>query len=110
DPTLGAGAKTFYPGAARPGQLAAAATKARGGAGPTKGYYDGSPYSGPAYDPGWDWDIATGGFGGPATALTIDGARTTPTQLANGYSERFSKPDAAAALAFAKALGISGPA
>ncbi len=113
DPTLGVNSKTFYPGAARLDKLAAATKKALGGTAPTKVYYDSSLYTGPVYEPGWDSDIPTGGFGGPATALTIDGARTAPKQLDNGYSERFSKPDAAAALAFAKALGVKstpGPA
>ncbi|WP_373312354.1 D-alanyl-D-alanine carboxypeptidase/D-alanyl-D-alanine endopeptidase [Asanoa siamensis] len=108
DPTLGVNAKTFYPGAARLDKLAAATKKALGDTKPTKVYYDSSLYSGPVYEPGWDSDIPTGGFGGPSTALAVDGARKAPTQLGNGYSERSSKPDAAAALAFAKALGVSG--
>ncbi|GIF65144.1 D-alanyl-D-alanine carboxypeptidase [Asanoa ishikariensis] len=108
DPTLGVNSKTFYPGAARLDKLAAATKKALGGTAPTKVYYDSSLFSGPVYEPGWDSDIPTGGFGGPSTALTVDGARTTPKQLDNGYSERFSKPDEAAAKAFAKALGVGG--
>ncbi|MDG4822400.1 D-alanyl-D-alanine carboxypeptidase/D-alanyl-D-alanine-endopeptidase [Asanoa sp. WMMD1127] len=108
DPTLGANGKSFYPGAARLDRLAAATKKALGGTAPTKVYYDSSLYSGPVYEPGWDSDIPTGGFGGPSTALMIDGARKTPTESANHYSERTSKPDLAAAQAFAKALGVSG--
>ncbi|MEV0716207.1 D-alanyl-D-alanine carboxypeptidase/D-alanyl-D-alanine-endopeptidase [Asanoa sp. NPDC050611] len=108
DPTLGANAKSFYPGAARLDRLAAATKKALGGTKPTKVWYDSSLYSGPVYEPGWDSDIPTGGFGGASTALTIDGARKSPTEEANHYSERSSKPDLAAAQAFAKALGVSG--
>ena len=108
DPTLAASGDTFYPSAARLDKLAAATKKALGGTAPTKVYYDSSLYSGPVYGPGWDADIPTGGFGGPATALTIDGARTTTKKSANGYAERYPKPDEAAAKAFAKALGVAG--
>ncbi|GIF58093.1 D-alanyl-D-alanine carboxypeptidase [Asanoa iriomotensis] len=108
DPTLGADAKGFYPGAARLDRLATATKKALGATKPTKVYYDSSLFSGPVYEPGWDADIPTGGFGGPSTALMIDGARKTPTESDNHYSERSSKPDLAAAQAFAKALGVGG--
>jgi D-alanyl-D-alanine carboxypeptidase/D-alanyl-D-alanine-endopeptidase (penicillin-binding protein 4) len=107
DPTLGANAKSFDPGAARLDRLAAATKKALGRT-PTKVWYDSSLYSGPVSEPGWDPDIPTGGFGGPSTALAIDGARKSPTEEANHYSARSSKPDLAAAQAFAKALGVSG--
>ena len=107
DPTLAVNANGFYPGAARLDKLAAAVKTALGGTPPTKVFYDGSLYSGPVYEPGWDDDIPTGGFGGPATALTIDGARTSVKKTDNGYAVRYAKPDAAAAQAFAKALGVT---
>ncbi|MEV4623455.1 D-alanyl-D-alanine carboxypeptidase/D-alanyl-D-alanine-endopeptidase [Asanoa sp. NPDC049573] len=108
DPTLAVNGDSFYGGAARLDKLAAATKKALGGTAPTKVYYDSSLYSGPVYGPGWDADIPTGGFGGPATALTINGARISTKKSSNGYAERYAKPDEAAAKAFAKALGVSG--
>ena len=108
DPTLAVNSDSFYGGAARLDKLAAATKKALGGTAPTKVYYDSSLYSGSVYGPGWDSDIPTGGFGGPATALTINGARISTKKSSNGYAERYAKPDEAAAKAFAKALGVSG--
>ena len=108
DPTLAVDRGDTYRGAARLDDLAAQVKQKLGTTRPTRVLVDPSVFTGSTLGPGWDSDIPTGGFGGPATALTIDGARTAPKQLDNGYSERFSKPDAAAALAFAKALGVNG--
>ena len=108
DPTLSIDANGFYPGAARLDRLAAATRAALGGVAPTKVYYDSSLFSGPVYEPGWDSDIPTGGFGGPTTALMTNGARISVKKTSNGYAERYSKPDEAAAQLFAKALGVAG--
>jgi serine-type D-Ala-D-Ala carboxypeptidase/endopeptidase (penicillin-binding protein 4) len=109
DPTMTYGPTGFYPGAARLDQLAAQVKAALGGQTPTKLIYDGSLYEGPASAPGWDADAAVGPFGAKATALAVDGARTSPKRPKDVHTgqDRSAQPDRAAAIAFAKALGIS---
>ncbi|MBQ1050998.1 D-alanyl-D-alanine carboxypeptidase/D-alanyl-D-alanine-endopeptidase [Micromonospora sp. C51] len=104
DPTLAAGPKGFYPGAANLTDLADQVRKALGGVVPKRVVVDSSRYSGPVYEPGWDDDIPTGGYGGAITALMLDGARTNP-KAGPGWAERVAEPDLVAGRAFAKLLG-----
>ncbi|WP_307854423.1 D-alanyl-D-alanine carboxypeptidase/D-alanyl-D-alanine-endopeptidase [Micromonospora sp. C31] len=112
DPTLAVDRKGFYPGAARLDDLAAQVRDALGGAKPTKVTVDSSLYSGPVFEPGWDDDIPTGGYGGAITALMTDGARSDVTRAkkdgadGNHWAERVSRPDLAAGRAFARLLGV----
>lgn len=109
DPTLAGGKTGYYPGAARLDVLAEQVRKALGGTAPTKVIVDGSLYSGPAHEPGWDSDIPTGGYGGTISALMIDGARNDP-KSGQGYAERSAEPELAAGRAFAAALGLPASA
>lgn len=110
DPTLTAGAGGTYPGAARLDELARATKDALGGVAPTRVVYDVSLYSGDApFGPGWDADVPTGGYGGPITALMLDGARTNPRQR-SGQGARLAQPDLFAAQTFARLLGVPGGA
>ncbi|WP_433388350.1 D-alanyl-D-alanine carboxypeptidase/D-alanyl-D-alanine endopeptidase [Micromonospora sp. KLBMP9576] len=112
DPTLAVDKKGFYPGAARLDDLAGQVRDALGGTKPTKVTVDSSLYSGPVFEPGWDDDIPTGGYGGPITALMTDGARSDVTRArkdhaaGNHWAERVSQPDLAAGRAFARLLGV----
>ncbi|MEH0969812.1 D-alanyl-D-alanine carboxypeptidase/D-alanyl-D-alanine-endopeptidase [Micromonospora sp. CPCC 205546] len=112
DPTLAVDRKGFYPGAARLDDLAAQVRDALGGTKPTKVTVDSSLYSGPVFEPGWDDDIPTGGYGGAITALMTDGARSDVTRAkkdeaaGNHWAERVSQPDLAAGRAFARLLGV----
>ncbi|SBT52590.1 D-alanyl-D-alanine carboxypeptidase / D-alanyl-D-alanine-endopeptidase (penicillin-binding protein 4) [Micromonospora narathiwatensis] len=116
DPTLAVDKNGFYPGAARLDDLAAQVRKALGGTAPTKVTVDSSLFSGPVYEPGWDSDIPTGGFGAAITALTTDAARADPAGArknfdeAHGAAERVPQPDLTAGRRFAKLLGLSGAA
>jgi D-alanyl-D-alanine carboxypeptidase/D-alanyl-D-alanine-endopeptidase (penicillin-binding protein 4) len=105
DPTLAVGGTGSYSGAARLDKLATQVKQALGGTAPTKVIYDTSLFSGPVFEPGWDADIPTGGFGGAITALMTDGARLNPKQ-ATGFAPRTGTPDVAAARSFAKQLGL----
>ncbi|MEV6970764.1 D-alanyl-D-alanine carboxypeptidase/D-alanyl-D-alanine-endopeptidase [Hamadaea sp. NPDC051192] len=111
DPTLTAGATGYYPGAGRLDQLAAQVKTALGGKSPTKLIYDTSIYTGSSIAEGWDDDAAVGPYGARTTALAIDGARTSPKRPKNiddlhAGQARSAQPDKAAALAFAKLLGV----
>ncbi|MEU2613298.1 D-alanyl-D-alanine carboxypeptidase/D-alanyl-D-alanine-endopeptidase [Micromonospora sp. NPDC007271] len=116
DPSLAVDKNGFYPGAARLDDLAGQVRKALGGTAPTKVTVDSSLFSGPVYEPGWDDDIPTGGFGAPITALTTDAARKDPERArknfdeAHGAAERVPQPDLTAGRQFAKLLGLSGDA
>ncbi|MFU8852736.1 D-alanyl-D-alanine carboxypeptidase/D-alanyl-D-alanine-endopeptidase [Micromonospora sp. SL1-18] len=116
DPTLAVDKNGFYPGAARLDDLAGQVRKALGGTAPTKVTVDSSLFSGPVYEPGWDSDIPTGGFGAAITALTTDAARKDPEEArknfddTHGAAERVPKPDLTAGRQFAKLLGLSGDA
>ncbi|MCX4389051.1 D-alanyl-D-alanine carboxypeptidase/D-alanyl-D-alanine-endopeptidase [Micromonospora peucetia] len=116
DPTLAVDKKGFYPGAARLDDLAGQVRDALGGTKPTKVTVDSSLYSGPVFEPGWDDDIPTGGYGGPITALMTDGARSDVTRAkkdeaaGNHWAERVSQPDLAAGRAFARLLGVPADA
>jgi serine-type D-Ala-D-Ala carboxypeptidase/endopeptidase (penicillin-binding protein 4) len=105
DPTLSAGASGTYPGAARLDQLAKQVKTALGGAAPTRVIVDSTLFPGPAFEPSWDPDVPTGGFGAATTALMINGARINP-KITRGWAERYSQPDLAAGQAFARALGL----
>jgi len=105
DPTLSIDDTGFYPGAARLDVLAAATRTALGDTAPTKVLIDSSLFSGPAFGPGWDDDIPTGGYAAAITALMVDGARTDPA-AAKGWAPRSAAPDLAAGRAFARALGL----
>ncbi|MFG3700413.1 D-alanyl-D-alanine carboxypeptidase/D-alanyl-D-alanine-endopeptidase [Micromonospora sp. NPDC047620] len=112
DPTLAVDKKGFYPGAARLDDLASQVRTALGGTEPTKVTVDSSLYSGPVYEPGWDEDIPTGGYGGAITALMTDGARSDVPRAkkddaaGNHWAERVEQPDLAAGRAFARLLGV----
>ncbi|GGM31473.1 D-alanyl-D-alanine carboxypeptidase/D-alanyl-D-alanine endopeptidase [Micromonospora yangpuensis] len=116
DPTLAVDDDGFYPGAARLDELAEQVRQALGGVAATKVIVDSSLYSGPKYEPGWDDDIPTGGYGGAVTALMTDGARKDPVRArkdlaaGNGGAERVPEPDLAAGRAFARLLGVPGDA
>ncbi|WP_436798957.1 D-alanyl-D-alanine carboxypeptidase/D-alanyl-D-alanine endopeptidase [Micromonospora fulviviridis] len=116
DPTLAVDKNGFYPGAARLDDLAAQVRKALGGTAPTKVTVDSSLFSGPLYEPGWDADIPTGGFGAAITALMTDGARRDAAEArrtaeaTNHAAERVPQPDLTAGRQFAKLLGLSGAA
>ncbi|GAA0378794.1 D-alanyl-D-alanine carboxypeptidase/D-alanyl-D-alanine-endopeptidase [Micromonospora gifhornensis] len=105
DPTLAAGAKGFYPGAASLKDLAEQVRTALGGMAPTRVVVDSSLYSGPRLEPGWDDDIPTGGYGAQMTALMLDGARKDP-KAGQGWAERVSQPDLTAGRTFARLLGV----
>ncbi|WP_442791658.1 D-alanyl-D-alanine carboxypeptidase/D-alanyl-D-alanine endopeptidase [Micromonospora sp. NBC_01813] len=105
DPTLAIDGAGFYSGAARLDELAAATRAALGGTTPTKVTIDASLFSGPAFGPGWDDDIPTGGYAAAITALMIDGGRTNP-KAGKGWAQRAAAPDLAAGRAFARALGL----
>nr|MDT0662635.1 D-alanyl-D-alanine carboxypeptidase/D-alanyl-D-alanine-endopeptidase [Micromonospora sp. DSM 115978] len=109
DPTLAINGTAFYAGAGRLDRLADQVTAALGGTAPTRVTVDASLYSGPVYEPGWDDDIPTGGFGAPITALMTDGARLDPKTKAKGPA-RSPNPDLAAGRSFAKALGLPASA
>ncbi|HEX5595325.1 MAG TPA: D-alanyl-D-alanine carboxypeptidase/D-alanyl-D-alanine-endopeptidase [Micromonosporaceae bacterium] len=104
DPTLAAGAKGAYAGAARIDQLAAQVQKALGGADVTKVTVDVSLFEGAVEGPGWDDDIFPNGCSAAITPLMIDGGRIN--QKAGSCVPRHSKPDITAGQAFAKALGL----
>ncbi|QLQ38319.1 D-alanyl-D-alanine carboxypeptidase/D-alanyl-D-alanine endopeptidase [Micromonospora robiginosa] len=117
DPTLAVDRKNaFYPGAARLDDLAAQVRTALGGTAPTKVIVDSSLFSGPVFEPGWDADIPTGGFGAAITALMTDGARTDPARArrtaeeTNHAADRVPDPDLTAGRQFAKLLGLGGSA
>ncbi|MEV6368660.1 D-alanyl-D-alanine carboxypeptidase/D-alanyl-D-alanine-endopeptidase [Micromonospora musae] len=116
DPTLAVDKNGFYPGAARLDDLARQVEQALGGAKPTKVIIDGSLYSGPGLEPGWDEDIPTGGYGSPITALMTDGARRDVPQAkrdheaGNHAAERVSEPDLTAGRAFARLFGLPNSA
>ncbi|MEU3453072.1 D-alanyl-D-alanine carboxypeptidase/D-alanyl-D-alanine-endopeptidase [Micromonospora sp. NPDC006766] len=116
DPTLAVDKNGFYPGAARLDDLAGQVRKALGGIAPTKVTVDSSLFSGPVYEPGWDSDIPTGGFGAAITALTTDAGRRDPVaarknfDATHGAAERVPQPDLTAGQQFAKLLGLSGAA
>ncbi|HZN20487.1 MAG TPA: D-alanyl-D-alanine carboxypeptidase/D-alanyl-D-alanine-endopeptidase [Micromonosporaceae bacterium] len=109
DPTLSAGAGGSYPGAGRLDDLARQVTQALGGVAPIRVSFDVSRFSGPAYGPGWDPDIATGGYAGPVTALMTDAGRVDPKDT-KGPALRHAAPDLATAQAFARALGLPATA
>jgi D-alanyl-D-alanine carboxypeptidase/D-alanyl-D-alanine-endopeptidase (penicillin-binding protein 4) len=109
DPTLAAGPAGTYPGAARLDELAAQVRQALGGTAPTKIIVDSTLFSGPVYGPSWDADIASAGYGAPASALMTDGARVDPKDL-TAPAERYQRPDIAAGQAFARALGLPSSA
>ncbi|WP_432984795.1 D-alanyl-D-alanine carboxypeptidase/D-alanyl-D-alanine endopeptidase [Dactylosporangium sp. CA-233914] len=102
DPTLAVFPTSYYPGAARLDDLAKQVKQALGDAAPTRVLYDNSVYTGPGIGPGWDEDATTGGSGAVMTPLMTEGGRTKSTK----YSDRYPQPDAQAAQAFAKALGV----
>lgn len=116
DPTLAVDGKGFYPGAARLDDLARQVKEALGGTAPTKVIVDSSLYSGPVYEPGWDDDIPTGGYGAAITALMTDGARRDVPQAKKDHengdhgAERVAQPDLAAGRAFARLLGLPASA
>ncbi|RLQ03767.1 D-alanyl-D-alanine carboxypeptidase/D-alanyl-D-alanine-endopeptidase [Micromonospora sp. BL1] len=116
DPTLAVDKNGFYPGAARLDDLAAQVRDALGGTAPTKVIVDSSLFSGPVFEPGWDADIPTGGFGAAITALMTDGARKNPAEArrtaeqTNHAAERVPQPDLTAGRQFAKLLGLTGGA
>ncbi|MFG1675668.1 D-alanyl-D-alanine carboxypeptidase/D-alanyl-D-alanine-endopeptidase [Micromonospora sp. NPDC049282] len=117
DPTLAVDRKNaFYPGAARLDDLAAQVRAALGGTAPTKVVVDSSLFSGPVFEPGWDPDIPTGGFGAAITALMTDGARKDPARArrtaeeTNHAADRVPEPDLTAGRQFARLLGLSGSA
>ncbi|SBT63812.1 D-alanyl-D-alanine carboxypeptidase / D-alanyl-D-alanine-endopeptidase (penicillin-binding protein 4) [Micromonospora sediminicola] len=116
DPTLAVDKNGFYPGAARLDALAAQVRDALGGTAPTKVIVDSSLFSGPVFEPGWDADIPTGGFGAAITALMTDGARKDPAlarrtaEETNHAAERVPQPDLTAGRQFAKLLGLTGGA
>ncbi|MGW0504722.1 D-alanyl-D-alanine carboxypeptidase/D-alanyl-D-alanine endopeptidase [Micromonospora sp. NPDC003241] len=105
DPSLSAGGKGFYTGAASLESLAEQVRTALGGTPPTSVVVDSSLYPGPVFGPGWDDDIPTGGYGGAITALMLDGARKDP-KAGRGWAERVPEPDLTAGRAFAKLLGV----
>ncbi|MEU6022483.1 D-alanyl-D-alanine carboxypeptidase/D-alanyl-D-alanine-endopeptidase [Micromonospora sp. NPDC047134] len=105
DPTLAAGAKGFYPGAASLKDLAEQVRTALGGTAPTRVLVDSSLYSGPRLEPGWDEDIPTGGYGAQMTALMLDGARKDP-KAGEGWAERVTQPELVAGRTFARLLGV----
>ncbi|MCI4063142.1 D-alanyl-D-alanine carboxypeptidase/D-alanyl-D-alanine-endopeptidase [Micromonospora sp. R77] len=116
DPTLAVDGHGFYPGAARLDDLAAQVRTALGGTAPARVTVDSSLFTGPVYEPGWDADIPTGGFGAPITALMTDGARRDPETArktqdqTNHAAERVPQPDLAAGRQFARLLGLTGDA
>ncbi|WP_229706441.1 D-alanyl-D-alanine carboxypeptidase/D-alanyl-D-alanine endopeptidase [Micromonospora sonchi] len=105
DPTLAAGAKGFYPGAASLKDLAGQVRTALGGTTPTRVVVDASLYPGPVHEPGWDEDIPTHGYGAAVTALMLDGARKDP-KATQGWAERVPQPELTAGRAFARLLGV----
>ncbi|MGN9910699.1 D-alanyl-D-alanine carboxypeptidase/D-alanyl-D-alanine endopeptidase [Phytohabitans sp. LJ34] len=109
DATLSAGATGTYAGAGRLDQLAKQVKTALGGAAPTRVVVDSTLFTGPAFEPSWDPDVPTGGFGAATTALMTNGARVNP-KITHGYAERYSQPDLAAGQAFARALGLKASA
>ncbi|WP_173166411.1 D-alanyl-D-alanine carboxypeptidase/D-alanyl-D-alanine endopeptidase [Phytohabitans suffuscus] len=109
DVTLSAGATGTYPGAARLDQLAKQVKTALGGTAPTRVIVDSTLFPGPAFEPSWDPDVPTGGFGAATTALMTNGARINP-KITHGYAERYPQPDLAAGQAFARALGLKSSA
>ncbi|MFI7431110.1 D-alanyl-D-alanine carboxypeptidase/D-alanyl-D-alanine-endopeptidase [Micromonospora sp. NPDC049836] len=116
DPTLAVDKNGFYPGAARLDDLAAQVRKALGGTAPTRVIVDSSRFTGPVYEPGWDADIPTGGFGAAITALMTDGARRDAAEArrtaedTNHAAERVPQPDLTAGRQFAKLLGLPADA
>jgi D-alanyl-D-alanine carboxypeptidase/D-alanyl-D-alanine-endopeptidase (penicillin-binding protein 4) len=109
DATLSAGATGTYPGAARLDLLAKQVEAALGDTAPTRVVVDSTLFSGPAFEPSWDPDVPTGGFGAATTALMINGARVNP-KITHGYAERYPQPDLVAGQAFARALGLKASA
>ena len=81
----------FYPGAARLDDLAAQVKQALGGTAPTRVTVDSSLFTGPVYEPGWDDDIPTGGFGARdhrADDRRRPQARRRKTSTTHGAAER----------------------
>jgi D-alanyl-D-alanine carboxypeptidase/D-alanyl-D-alanine-endopeptidase (penicillin-binding protein 4) len=111
DPTLAVDEDGFYPGAARLTDLAAQVEQSLGGTPVTRVLVDSTLFPGPKYEPGWDSDIPTGGYGGAVTALMTDGARRDPQgarrdlAAGNGGAQRYAEPDLSAGRAFAGLVG-----
>jgi serine-type D-Ala-D-Ala carboxypeptidase/endopeptidase (penicillin-binding protein 4) len=105
DPTLAVGDTGSYSGAARLDRLADQVRRALGAQPVTKVTVDVSLFSGPRYEPGWDPDTPSEGFGAAITALMTDGARADPKQ-AVGQAQRVPEPDLSAGRSFAKLLGV----
>jgi D-alanyl-D-alanine carboxypeptidase/D-alanyl-D-alanine-endopeptidase (penicillin-binding protein 4) len=104
DPTLSAGEKGTYGGAARLDELAKQ-VRAKGPV--TRLVYDASLFSGPALAPGWDSDTVSGGYGSPVSALAINGGRRTPTSVSLTVAGgRSADPAHDAAVAFGRLLGV----
>ncbi|WBB82498.1 D-alanyl-D-alanine carboxypeptidase/D-alanyl-D-alanine-endopeptidase [Micromonospora sp. WMMD882] len=109
DPTLAVDGNGYYPGAARLDDLAGQVRQALGGVAPTRVTVDSTLFPGPVFEPGWDADIPTGGYGGAVTALMTDGARRDP-DAGPKAAARFPDPDLAAGRAFARLLGVPADA
>ncbi len=112
DPTLTAGDKGYYTGAARLDDLAAQVKRALGAAPPTKLIVDGSLFQGALLGPEWDPKAPDEGYVAPITALMTDGGRVDHTkqkQQCTGLRcyDRFDDPEMAAAQAFAQLLGVT---
>jgi len=99
DPTLAAGQRPQYAGAARIADLAAAVRKA-GVRHVTRVVVDSSRFIGSDLGPGWDADDVSGGYVAPITPVMVDGGRLRP-----GHTARSVRPDLAAGTALARALG-----
>jgi D-alanyl-D-alanine carboxypeptidase/D-alanyl-D-alanine-endopeptidase (penicillin-binding protein 4) len=102
DPTLTVGPNGTYPGAGRLDQLAAQVRTALHGVAPARVLVDASLFTGSGTGPGWDGDVASGGSGAPATALMVDGGRTSPRY----DNDRSTQPDLTAGAKFAQLLGL----
>ncbi|MFB9906206.1 D-alanyl-D-alanine carboxypeptidase/D-alanyl-D-alanine endopeptidase [Allokutzneria oryzae] len=110
DPTLSAGSKGFYPGAAKLDDLVAKVKSAMGGQQVRKVLVDTSAYAGDTKGPGWlapDIDGAGQDYAAPMEPVMLDGGRQDPT---DDNSARSTTPAKTAASKLAERLGVSGGA
>jgi D-alanyl-D-alanine carboxypeptidase/D-alanyl-D-alanine-endopeptidase (penicillin-binding protein 4) len=104
DPTLAAGANTYYRGAARLDLLAQQVKQALGKTAPARVLIDTSLFSGPPAGPSGTGDVGSAICN--VTALMINGGRVDPSNRSESLTCS-GQPDVAAGQAFAQALGVS---
>lgn len=106
DATLSVDENGYYVGAGRLDDLADQVKKSLAGTVPSKLIIDNSLYQGDLLGPQWDPRAPEEGYTAKITALMINGARVDPKDNDSPF-DRHPDPEAAAAQAFARLLGVT---